>query len=246
MLILISLAACLFTVLGGLFAIRFRDRLHLVMGFSAGAVIGVAFFDLLPEALELGGPVFGTHVITALIALGFFAYLLLDRLTTFHVHSDMMEACEHGHAHTHNPRGVMGAASLAIHSFLDGAAIGLAFQASVEIGIVVAVAVLVHDFSDGINTVSLILKNHGGKAQALKWLALDAAAPVLGVASTMFYTLPDGMLGAVLAAFCGFFMYIGASDLLPESYHRHSTFWTTVMTFLGAATLYVAIHLAHG
>ena len=236
-LILISLGALLCTMCGGLFAIRFKDKLHLILGFSAGAVIGVAFFDLLPEAIALGGRLNGIQHITGIVALGFLTYLLLDRLTTFHTHTHMVHQDV-------SRRGILGAGSLSVHSFLDGVAIGLAFQASAAVGMIVAIAVLVHDFSDGINTVNLVLKNNGTRRQALRWLFVDAAAPVLGVFSTLFFTLLPRDLGIVLAVFCGFFLYIGASDLLPESYHRHSTFWTTLSTLLGAAVLYAAVHLA--
>ena len=75
------------------------------------------------------------------------------------------------------------------------------------------------------------------------WLLLDASAPVIGVASTYFFTLPDTAFGTVLALFAGFFLYIGASDLIPESYHAHPKFLTTVMTLAGAAVLYLAIAL---
>jgi len=143
--------------------------------------------------------------------------------------------------HTH--RGRLGAGSLSIHSFLDGTAIGLAFQVSVPLGAVVAVAVLVHDFSDGINTVTVILKNAGSSREAFRWLLVDALAPLLGVAATLLYRLPDAALGSVLALFAGFFLYIGASDLLPESYHAHPTKLTTIMTLSGAGLLYIVIRL---
>lgn len=248
MLILIALGATCFTLLGGLFALRFKDKLHLILGFSAGAVIGVAFFDLMPEALDLASKSAGAATTTGIVAAGFMVYMVLDRAILFHSHGAIVDH-EHGHGHDHRHehatgRGLLGAASLSIHSFLDGVAIGLAFQASAAVGIVVAVAVLVHDFSDGINTVNLILKNSGPKRQALRWLAIDAIAPVAGIASTRLFTLPENRLGLLLALFCGFFLYIGASDLLPESYHRHSTFWTTIATLLGALTLYAAIHVA--
>lgn len=246
--IFIAFAAALFTLLGGLFALRFNDKLHLILGFSAGAVIGVAFFDLLPEALELAAPSFGEARVTTVVAAGFFIYLLLDRLMLFHSHAEIVDH-EHGHGHSHDHRhatrrGLLGASSLAMHSFLDGIAIGLAFQASASVGVIVAVAVLVHDFSDGINTVNMIIKNQGSRKNAFKWLMIDALAPALGILSTHFFRLPPDQLGLLLAVFCGFFLYIGASDLLPESYHRHSTFWTTIATLFGAATLYTAIQIA--
>jgi ZIP family zinc transporter len=138
----------------------------------------------------------------------------------------------------------LGAGSLSLHSFLDGAAIGLAFQVSSAVGAIVAVAVLVHDFSDGINTVNMILKNNGTRSQAFKWLIVDAAAPVLGITSTLFFSVAESTLGIILAIFTGFFLYIGASDLLPESHHNHPTVWTTFATVLGVAVLYGAIKLA--
>lgn len=237
MAILVSIAAFAFTFLGGLFALRFKDKLHLILGFSAGAVIAVAFFDLIPEAIELSSGTYDVSAITSVVALGFIGYLILDRLIVMHGYDE--------HDHSSSSRGTIGAGSLAIHSFLDGAAIGLAFQVSNPIGAVVAAAVLVHDFSDGINTVNLILKNNGNRSRAFRWLIIDALAPVLGVLSTLFFSLPQASLGLVLAVFSGFFLYIGASDLLPESHHNHPTRWTTFMTIFGMAVLYAAIQLAH-
>ncbi len=244
MVILISLLAFVSTLLGGVFALRFKDKLHLVLGFSAGAVIGVAFFDLLPEALELSKDVVSGKTITSVVALGFILYMGIDRLFTLHAHHD--EAAHEQGGHTaEEKRGILGAGSLSFHSFLDGVAIGLAFQVSPSVGAIVATAVLVHDFSDGINTVNLILKHSGTPKTAFRWLAVDAAAPVLGVISTLFFhNLPEYILGIILSVFCGFFLYIGASDLLPESYHGHPTKWTTFMTVLGMATLYIAVTVA--
>jgi ZIP family zinc transporter len=234
--IVISIATFVFTFLGGMFALRFKDKLHLILGFSAGAVMGVAFFDLIPEAINLGSTAHEISTIMAIVALGFVGYMILDRMIIMHSH-------DHDDG-SHSHRGELGAASLAIHSFLDGAAIGLAFQVSEAAGIIVAVAVLVHDFSDGINTVNLIVKNNGNRKSAIRWLIIDAIAPVVGVFSTLFFTLPESALGLVLAVFAGFFLYIGASDLLPESHHGHPTRWTTIMTIVGMAILYIAIKLA--
>lgn len=238
MVILIAIATAVFTFIGGLVALRLRDRLHLLLGFSAGAVVGVAFFDLLPESLNASIGHYSFATITTIIALAFIVYLVLDQVAVLHAHYD--EDCEH----CNQNRGILGASSLSIHSLLDGVAIGLAFQVSKSVGIVVAIAVLVHDFSDGINTVSIILKNGGARLQALRWLAVDAVAPVIGAISTLFFKLPSEVLGLALAVFCGFFFYIGASDLLPESHHEHPTRWTTLTTVLGFVVIYIAVKLA--
>lgn len=230
----IAFGAFVATMAGGLFALSLRDRLHLVLGFSAGAVIGVAFFDLLPEALETGAA-WGPKTILAFSALGFFLYMLVDRLALLHSH-------EAG-AHKHKVRGWIGAGSFSAHSALDGFAIGVAFQASHAVGLIVAIAVLVHDFSDGLNTVNVVIANGGERKTALRWLGLDAVAPIIGATASLFIALPEDIIALVLALFAGFFLYVGASDLLPESHHAHPRLFTTLATLLGAGTLFAAVRL---
>lgn len=229
MIILISLLAFTTTFLGGFFALKYKDKLHLIAGFSAGAVIAVAFFDLLPEALGLNT---NTTIVTTLVATGFISYLIFDRFFS------------QGNYEEHNHRGSLRAGSLSIHSLLDGIGIGLSFQVSTAVGVVVAIAVLAHDFSDGINTVSAVIKGNGTRKQAMRWLFADAVAPVLGIISTMFFSVSSEILGVILAIFCGFFLYIGASDLIPESYHSHPTKWTTIATLIGATFIYIVIQFA--
>ena len=243
--ILLSLCAFGATILGGAFALRFKDKLHLILGFSAGAVLGVAFFDLMPEAISLGTGHYGPATILTFVVVGVLFFMILDRSVIKHAHHAMPEMHVHDeYERVSTSRGKLGASSLSLHSFLDGMAIGLAFKVSPAVGAIVATAVLVHDFSDGINTVNLILKNGGSRKEAFKWLFVDAIAPVVGVLSTLFFTLPESALAIVLAMFSGFFLYISVRDLLPESYHHHPTRWTTFMTVLGAAVLFVAIKLA--
>lgn len=260
---IISIFACVFTFLGGLFALKFKDKLHLVMGFGAGAVLGVAFFDLIPESIELSEGFLTVNQAVSIVAVGFILYMLIDRLVISHNHKtgechDCETDCHHeegdesdkdAHVHTDeyshdHKKGNLAALSLAIHSFLDGFSIGIAFQVSSAVGVIVTIAVLIHKFSDGLNTVNLILKNHGGKKQALRWLSVNSIAPILGVVATLFFTISQNILGVILGLFAGFFIYIAASNMIPESHHSHSTKWTTIMTLLGAVVLYVAIKIS--
>ena len=239
-LIYIAISAAITTLVGGYFALYFKDRLHLVLGYSAGAVMGVAMFDLIPEAIELGAKDHTVSTITSVVALGFAAYLVLDRTLSY-----MKDDHSHHHEHDahHRDTSVLGPISLIIHSLLDGLAIGLAFQVSPAIGAVVAVAVLLHDFSDGINTVNLSLIR-GDTKKAKRMLYLDALMPSVGIILSQFIILESGYLSIVLAMFAGFFLYIGASELIPESQHRHPHFWTSFTTVLGMLTLYMIINLA--
>lgn len=294
LLTLIAIAAFFATLAGGMFALTLKDKLHLVLGFSAGAVIGVAFFDLLPEAIHLGESYHSAEALLAYAGWGFLLYLVLDRVRllrsrhgeeALHQHAahdhaephhELHDALPthgdaHGHSHTHDHthghnqghthghahreahsherlgqmrRVLLGAGSFSMHSFLDGIAVGLAFQASAAAGLVVAIAVLTHDFSDGINTMSVVLRNKGDRKLAMRWLFADALAPALGIAVAQLFSLPLDVLAVVLAVFAGFFLYIGASDLIPESFHAHPKFLTTAMTLLGAAVLYLAVTFA--
>ncbi len=238
--LLLGCAAFCSTMLGGTLALRLRDKLHLILGFSAGAVVAVAFFDLIPEALSLGSKTHSLETVMSFVALGFILYLLMDRLILLHNHAHEQEEEEH----SVESRGHVRAGSLSVHSFLDGVGIGLAFQVSIVVGAVVAAAVLAHDFSDGINTVNVVVRHGGERSKALRWLLVDAIAPVIGVLVTLFFSISSDALGLLLALFGGFFLYIGASDLIPESHHQHPKFLTTAMTVVGALVLYIAIHFA--
>jgi len=236
MLPLVAICAFLAAFGGGLVALRFRDRLHLILGFAAGAVLGVAFFDLLPEAVEiLTAAQFPIPPLT-LVAIAFFGYLLLDRIFFPHCHGG-----EHCGNILH--RGRFAASGLSFHSFLDGAAVGVAFQASPALGLVVALAVLAHAFADGVNTVGMIARYGGDRTEALKWLTLDALAPVAGIMLTYFVTISEDAIGPLLAVFAGFFLYLGAADLLPESHHSHPTRFTTFATLVGVGVVYLAVWL---
>jgi len=232
-LIALGIATGLATVLGGALALRFAGKVHLILGFSAGAVIGVALFDLLPEALELGAGA-DSRAIVSIVALGFIGYLIVDR-TLLIATTDRS-----GH------RGHLGAGSLTLHSFLDGVAIGLGFQVSAAVGVVLAIAVLAHDFSDGVNTVNLSLAGSARPAVARRWLIADAVAPMAGIAASRLIAVPKAQLAVIIAAFAGFFLYIGASELLPDSHHRYPRVWTTLATVIGMALIYGVVHLAGG
>jgi ZIP family zinc transporter len=250
MTLLLSLVASIAAFAGGLIALRFRDKLHIILGLSAGAVLGAALFDLIPESIELVEGLYHPEQMTALTALGFVIYLILDRISGFH---------DHGHAHEHGHgereadvpvlsmrRGSLGAASFCLHSMIDGIAIGLAFQASSTVGAIVAIAVIAHRFSDGINTIGVILKHQGKNHHAWGWLTAVALAPIVGASLTFLVSVPQHYLAILLAVFAGFFLYIGASDLIPEGQHSHSKMLTTIMTVLGVLILYIIVRAAHG
>jgi zinc transporter ZupT len=196
----------------------------------------------------LGAGTFGVTRVFACAAGGFLMYLLFDRvvLSRGQRYRDQFTALAQGAqgAASTRHRATLFAGSLSLHSLLDGIAIGLAFQASAAVGAVVAIAVLTHDFSDGINTMNVVLRNDSNRRRALRWLLADAIAPGIGIFSTLFFRIQGDALGIILALFSGFFLYIGASDLIPESHRAFPRALTTLMTLLGIAVLYAAVTLA--
>jgi len=234
MIILLSIITCLATLGGGFFALRFKNQLRWFLGFAAGAIIGMFAFDLLPEAIKMGNTQFPIITIISVVILGFVIYMILDRVMI--LNSPTKKDFDNA-----GNRGRLGAICLVTLSFLDGATMGLAFQISTLVGAVIATGIIVHDFSDGISTVDILVKDNVKNREAIKWLILDAVIPILGAISTFFFKLPKTFFGLALALFAGFFLYIGASDLLPESQKKYTSIWTTIMVIIGISTIYLAI-----
>lgn len=226
-------AAFVATMAGGLLALRLKAHLPLVLAFSAGAVLGVALFDLAPEAVAAGADRYGLPVLLAVAAGGFLLYALLDRVMAGH---DRDGAA--------NPaRGVIGAASFSAHSVLDGLAMGVAFQTNHAMGIVVAAAVLAHDFADGLNTVNVVARHGGSRSRAIGWLTVDALAPVIGAALSLMIAPQEGVLALLLALFFGVFLFIGASGLMLHGHRAWARPGTAIASLLGAGFLYLVTTL---
>lgn len=236
MILAVAGLAFLTTTAGGLLAVRMRDRLHLLLGFSAGAVLGVVLFEILPEVADASRAQ-GRDLadFTAVSAAAFLAFFVLERITGLH---DSRAHEHHDGVEHRSEMSVAAAAGLSVHSFVDGVAVAVAFQSgSNELGAAVAIAVLAHDFSDGLNTVTVVLAHGNRLRRALRWLLIDASTPMAGALVAIAVSPPTEVLAYLLAAFAGSFLYIGASDLLPEA-RAHDSPWVAVATLGGFATLF--------
>ncbi len=233
--IILSITTFVSTMLGGLLAFKYREKLHLVMGFAAGVILGVVAFDIFPEIIEqVKLHDFNPRPIMIALVAGFLLFHILEKAIVIH-HADENEYAKHTHPHV----GVMSAIALAGHSFMDGVGIGLGFQVSTTVGILVAVAVISHDFTDGMNTVTLMLKNKNSLKKSMGFLVLDALTPILGALSTLLFTVSANTLVIYLGFFAGFLLYIGASDILPEAHSEKSSVTTIMLTILGTIFTYV-------
>ena len=219
------------TFAGGLLALRLRRELATLIALTGGIVVAVALFDVLPEALRsLDDP----RDALAVVGAGFLLFFVGERVLVLH-HRD-----EPDQARAHHRVGALGAAGLSIHSLIDGLGIGLAFHVSTATGLLVFIAVVSHDFADGMNTVSFILFQSDDRRQALRWLSADALAPLIGAVIGSLVAISEHGLGYILALYAGFFLSMGATDLLPEA-HSHPSWKRMALTVLGfCATFAIA------
>lgn len=221
------------TLAGGQIGLRFSNHLQTLLALTGGVVVAIALLDVLPEGIEGVGDI---HQATALVAAGFLAFFLAERLLVLHDREEAAETLGSERV------GILGAAGLSAHSFLDGLAIGFAFGVDSATGFLVFVAVIGHDFADGLNTVSYVLRRSGTRRTAVKWLTIDALAPLAGAIVGSQIEISDHSLGYVLCVYCGIFLYIGASDLLPEAHSQGS--WTRVaLTAVGFAAIFAITRL---
>jgi zinc transporter, ZIP family len=240
--VLLALAAVLSTGLGGVVALRSRDRLHLVLGFAAGVMLGLVAFDLLPELFDLSTVhVLGVPAPMVAFAAGFLLLHVVERSVAMHgAHESEYETHHH-----HNPQvGLASALALSAHSFLDGVGIGLAFQVNNGVGLAVSIAVISHDFADGLNTVTVMRMHGNDRRRTVALLVTDAVAPVLGALSTLFFSVGDHVLALYLGGFAGFLLYLATADILPEAHARHPSRLTLVSTVGGVAMMWLVVGLS--
>jgi zinc transporter, ZIP family len=224
------------TLAGGFLALRLQRELQTLIALTGGIVVAVALFDVLPEAMEaVGDP----HEVAAFVGVGFLVFFLAERGLVLH-HRDDPEL-----ARAHAQVGALGAGGLSLHSFIDGLGIGLAFGLDTATGVLVFVAVVSHDFADGLNTVGFILRQGGDRRRAIKWLAVDAVAPLIGAIVGASLDVSEATLGQLLALYVGFFLFMGATDLLPHA-HEHPSRLRVALTVIGFGATYLVSLAAHG
>jgi ZIP family zinc transporter len=248
--IILAAATAVATAVGGAIALRARDRLHLVLGLSAGLLLGLVAFDLLPEVFDMSSSNFlGAPAVSVAIVGGFLLLHLYEKFFGSHEAADS----EYGddHKHSANVAGSVGALAMGVHVFLDGLALGVAFAIDESLGIALFVALLVHAFSDGLNTVSLLIKSGKWSRKAIWLLGVDSVARVSGAAIGANLSINSDLTATYLAAFSGILIYLATSHILPEAHARHESRWTLISTLAGVAIMWAlvsqleAVHL-HG
>jgi ZIP family zinc transporter len=176
--------------------------------------------------------------VMALTVVGFLFLYIISRLITAHVFKDGE------YTETRHPLGGLFATSeLSVHSFIDGLAIGFGFEADIHVGIIIAIAVICHDFTDGLSTVTVMLNSGNSLKDSLRMLFLDAIAPVLGAVVTIFVAVQQYYIVLLLPFFAGGFLYLGASDLLPEAHQKNPEILTIISCIVGFVVIFILTYV---
>ena len=238
--IALAAATVLATSLGGYLAIKGKDRLHLVLGLSGGLLLGLVAFDLLPEIFEMNTDSFGgIQIVSLALVIGFLSLHFTEKIFGSHDATD--SDYDHAHKHPVNVAGGLGALGMAGHVFLDGVAIGISFQVSNALGFTVFIALLSHAFSDGLNTVSLLIKSGKWKKASISLLGIDALMRISGAALGSVVALSEKSVGIYLAVFSGFVIYLATSHILPEAHSRHPSRLTMLATIVGVIAMWLIV-----
>lgn len=208
-----------------------RKNSIFLISFSAGVILSVALTHLAPEAMKLN-----SNALLWVLASFVFFYIL--------EHSIVIHSCrENANCEVH-PFGKVALAGMGLHSLLDGVVIGVGFEVSYGLGILATLSVILHKLPDGISVISILLHSNVKRSQALIYSWLIAIATPLGAVGVFFLVrdVSASFLGILIALVAGSFLYVAATDLVPEV-HKKSQFSNILLFLLGILFPFVVMRL---
>lgn len=223
--IILAAVAGVSTLLGG--ALFLKTRLqdvgaHYLVAFAAGVLLSTAFFGMIPEAQ-------GNILV---VGIGFLSFYLMEKLLLLH-------ACPEGKCdYQYHEVGWLSVAGMSIDNFVDGAAIASGFLIDPALGMVIAVAVFAHELAHGVSTAIIMKPKYAVRTTLLALLIASILTPIGAYLSRFF---PEAIFDNVLAFAAGTFLYIGASDLLPEAHEEFN--WKVILVVLIGVLLIVGVRM---
>lgn len=211
---------------------------HFINSFAAGVILALAFFHLAPEAIELNEMAF------IYILIGFIAFFLIESVLILHSGAEVHYKHEHKHIANSlvnkRTKGLVATIGLGFHSLIDGVIIGVGFEVSTEIGILISIGVILHEFPEGITSISILLDAGVDRVVALRYAVIVAiATPIGAIGALLFITgVDEAVIGALLALAAGTFVYVSAADLIPELHERDNKLHVIIL-LAGIAFLYI-------
>ncbi|MEK7502124.1 MAG: ZIP family metal transporter [Patescibacteria group bacterium] len=244
--IIFTLIGSVFSLIGGVILL-FKEKLvikfsHFLSAFAAGTLLGTVFFDLFPEAVHLAEEGGSKINVFAYVLLGILGFFLLERFIHWF----------HHHQHEYPDEKVKPTVSLiiigdSVHNFIDGVVIAVTFLVSVPLGIVTTLAVAAHEIPQEIGDFGILLHKGIKKKRVLALNLISALMAIIGAFIAYFLgERIQAFLPILLSITAGFFIYIAASDLIPEIHHENRKGFAVIETallFLGVIVIWVFVSL---
>lgn len=232
--LLAALAESVVSFSGGFFVLTSeafaRLVAHRILGFAIGALIGVSFFDIIPEAVESLGldTAFGWTVA------GIMVFFAAEKLLRWYHHHEGHEG------ESRAPFTTLILAGDAIHNFIDGVAIAVSFLVSLPVGIATTVAILLHEVPQEVADFGILMRGGYSRGRAL-WanFAISLTTLLGAVAGYVAGQAVTGILPYALALIGGNFLYVAMSDLIPETHEDTGAVHLLVQLTLMAAGVLV-------
>ena len=222
------------------------QRVNLLISYAIGALLGAAFLEIIPHALEHGDP----HQMAATILFGILAFFILEKLVLWrHCHHDHCEAHDAQEpAHDHGRSGLLILVGDTFHNFVDGVLIAAAFLQSTELGIVTALAIIAHEIPQEVGDFLILLHSGYSKTRAFVFNLLSSLATLLG-AMLAYFALSEltELIPYLLGLAAASMIYVAVADLIPGLHKRtemRATIQQVLLIGLGIATIVVARALA--
>ncbi|QKV57020.1 MAG: ZIP family metal transporter [Dechloromonas sp.] len=214
-------------------------RVNMLISYAIGALLGAAFLEILPHALEHGQP----QRMAATVLFGILAFFVLEKLVLWrHCHHDHCEAHDaHAPAHDHGRSGLLILVGDTFHNFVDGILIAAAFLENTQLGIVTALAIIAHEIPQEVGDYLILLHSGYSRIRALAFNLLSSLATLIG-ALLAYFALSQltewipYLLGLAAASM----IYVAVADLIPGLHKRtelKATLQQILLIGLGVASI---------
>jgi zinc and cadmium transporter len=218
------------------------NRVNILISYAIGALLGAAFLEILPHALEHGEP----HRMAATVLFGIMVFFVLEKLVLWrHCHHDHCEAHEaHAQAHDHGRSGLLILVGDTFHNFVDGILIAAAFMENTQLGIVTALAIIAHEIPQEVGDYLILLHSGYSRAKALAFNLLSSLATLVG-AMLAYFALSDmeELIPSLLGLAAASMIYVAVADLIPGLHKRTAlkeTIQQVSLIGLGIASIVIA------
>jgi zinc and cadmium transporter len=213
-----------------------------LVSYAIGALLGAAFLEIIPHAMEHGDP----HRMATTLLAGILGFFFLEKLVLWrHCHHDHCEAHEaQAPAHDHGRSGLLILVGDTFHNFVDGVLIAAAFMQSTELGIVTALAIIAHEIPQEVGDYLILLHSGYSKARALAFNLLSSLAALVGALLAYFaLSALTEWIPTLLGLAAASMIYVAVADLIPSLHKRtelRATIQQMLLIGLGVASIVIA------